>query len=221
MTDFPPSDCARTAGRPRDVDVAARLDALLEAAGKVFLEKGYGNASLAAVAREAHVALRTIYVKFGGKAGLFNAVVARGLARYGAFGDMLSDPRPVDAVLADFAVRLLHLMSTPQVVRMHRMVIAEACSHPELARTFDRAGPGQILDMLGHYFARPDIAAGFRPDIGPEQLALHLFNCILGDQVTRLMFDPPTPPCETQRRSKAAQGLAFFYKTARLPSSYP
>ena len=66
------SCCGKPAGRPRAADMEARMENLLHTAGCLFLEKGYGKVSLEMIAREAHVAVRTIYVKFGGKAGLFD-----------------------------------------------------------------------------------------------------------------------------------------------------
>jgi TetR/AcrR family transcriptional repressor of mexJK operon len=206
--------CARAAGRPREADIDARMQDLLESAGTLFLEKGYSKVSLGMIAREAHVAVRTIYVKFGGKAGLFNAVIANGRSRYFNIGDMDSDTRPIEQILGDFGLRLLQMMSMPRIVRMHRMVIAEASTNPELAITFDRAGPGQILELLSRFFAHPAQQARFRTDVRPERLAVHLFNCILGDQVTRLMFEPLKDVSDADIRAKVAEGLDFFFKTA-------
>jgi TetR/AcrR family transcriptional repressor of mexJK operon len=205
--------CARAAGRPREADIDARTQDLLKTAGTLFLEKGYSKVSLEMIAREAHVAVRTIYVKFGGKAGLFNAVIADGRSRYFAIADMASDKRPIEQILNGFGLHLLRLMSLPQIVRMHRMVIAEANTNPELALTFDRAGPGQILEMLTRFFAQAEHKARFRADFPADTLALHLFNCILGDQVTRLMFEPQKQASDADMLRKVAQGLDFFFKT--------
>ena len=218
MTESTAYQYGRIGGRPRDADLEARIDALLETAGTLFLEHGYANTSLKTIAHEAHVAVRTIYVKFGGKAGLFKAVVERGQSRYGATRDLLSDTRAIDDVLEEFGINLLQMMSMPRVVGMYHMVIAVAHLHPEIALAFDQAGPGHTLHMLGRYFARPDIAAQFRSDVTHEQLAVHLYNCLIGNQIRRLMFDPKVPPCQADRRREVAEALAFFYKTVRRDS---
>src|SRR5471032_2921 len=81
--DSPDSPCyGKGAGRPRAADKEARLQNLLHTAAQLFLEKGYSKVSLEMITRQAHVAVRTIYVKFGGKAGLLNAIIANGRARY-------------------------------------------------------------------------------------------------------------------------------------------
>lgn len=184
---------------------------LLATAAQLFLSQGYGKVSLETIAREAHVAVRTIYVKFGGKAGLLNAVIESGRDRYfGTMGDIMTDLRPLEQILADFAARFVELISMPTVVNLHRMVVAEAKTNPELAHAFYLAGPGQTRELLGRFFARPEIKARFRPEVPHEMLAVHLINCLLGDQLSRLLFDAP-PPGEAARRDKVAQGLDLFF----------
>ncbi|HEV7817415.1 MAG TPA: helix-turn-helix domain-containing protein, partial [Janthinobacterium sp.] len=108
----------KVAGRPRAVDMEARLQNLVTTAGCLFMEKGYGKVSLEMIAREAHVAVRTIYVKFGGKAGLFRAVIMAGRARFFTMGDMDTDMRPMQEIMADFGMRFMELISIPQMVAL-------------------------------------------------------------------------------------------------------
>jgi TetR/AcrR family transcriptional repressor of mexJK operon len=51
----------KSAGRPKASDAEARLHDLVQTAGTMFLKCGYAKVSLEAIAREAHVAVRTIY----------------------------------------------------------------------------------------------------------------------------------------------------------------
>jgi len=48
--------------------------AVLEAARRLFLERGYGGATVAAIAREAGVSVETVYKAFGNKPGLVKAL---------------------------------------------------------------------------------------------------------------------------------------------------
>lgn len=204
--------CGKVAGRPRAADKEARLESLLHTAACLFLEKGYGKVSLEMIAREAHVAVRTIYVKFGGKAGLLNAVIAKGRARYfSGMSSMETDTRPIEEILMDFSIRFVDLVSVPSFVSLHRMVIAEAKSTPELATTFNQAGPVQTRELLSRLFARPDIKAQLRSQLPPEMLAVHLINCILGDQLTRLLFPPDQPPTTEEKLRRVKDGLDLFF----------
>src|SRR5471030_2665408 len=65
----------RKAGRPRLDSIAARHEDILAIALDLFIEHGYANVTLAMLAASAHMAVRTIYVKFGNKAGLLEAMV--------------------------------------------------------------------------------------------------------------------------------------------------
>jgi len=180
---------AKTAGRPRASETEARTQELVETAGRLFLEKGYSKVSLEMIAKQARVAVRTIYVKFGGKAGLFTAVINAGCAPFFAtMHDMETSVRPLRDVLFDFALRFGQLVASPQVLAVHRMVIAESMSNPELALAFFEAGPKQTREALQRFFARPDIRAQLRQDMPPEALTVHLLNCIMGDQLKRYLF---------------------------------
>ena len=53
----------------------AKADVIVAAATRIFLDAGYGNASMDAIAVEAGVAKQTLYSHFGSKAQLFEAIV--------------------------------------------------------------------------------------------------------------------------------------------------
>lgn len=213
--------CGKPAGRPRAADMEARAENLLHTAGRLFLDKGYGKVSLEMIAREAHVAVRTIYVKFGGKSGLFNAVVEQKRAAYfSTMPALQTDMRPLPVILAEFGLLFMQLITMPAAIRLNRMVIAEAASHPELAETFYKVGPGQTREMLSRFFSRPDIAPLFRADLTPELLSMHLLNCLLGDQMSRLLFLPQTQPDVAQLRKLVEVRLDLFLRaTLQKPTA--
>ena len=212
--DSPDSPCyGKAAGRPRAADKEARLQALLHTATRLFLEKGYSKVSLEMIARAAHVEVRTIYVNFGGKAGLLNAVITNGRAHFFAgMSDMQADPRPFREVMDDFALRFLELVSTPAFVSLHRMVVAEARTTPELAETFYQAGPLRTREQLARFFSRADIRAQLRPELSDETLAVHLLTCIMGDTMVRMLFPTDQQPSIDELRARARQGLDLFYR---------
>ena len=65
------------AGRPRTSEVEHRTQALLEVTEKALADLGYERATLTVIARLAKVSKKTIYAKYGGKAGLLRAVLDR------------------------------------------------------------------------------------------------------------------------------------------------
>lgn len=186
--------CARGAGRPKASDVEARTQDLIDTAAALFLANGYTRTSLEAIARTARVAVRTIYVKFGGKAGLLNAVLVSRRDQFFRMRDMDKDLRPFRDVVGDFAHQFFDLLSKEQLIAMQRVVIAEAPGNPELADTFYSAGPRLTREMLDRFFARPDVRAQLRDDLPFGQLSAILTSTIAGDSVQRFVFPDAQPP---------------------------
>jgi TetR/AcrR family transcriptional repressor of mexJK operon len=203
--------CANCAGRPRSSEREARLHHLIHTAGQLFLKHGYRNVSLEMLAREAHVAVRTIYVKFGGKAGLLNAVLVANRERFFNTNEMEKDARPLKEIVGDFAAHFLDLVRMPEALSMARMVIADAPGNVELAQTFFDAGPRQTRAMLRRFFARADIRAQLRDDLDLDVLVVHLLNCIGGDTYSLLLFEPQLSRAQELRGLE--QRLDLFYRS--------
>lgn len=210
-TQVTPVTGCKPAGRPRADELEARQQNLIETAGHLFLKHGYSKVSLETIAREAHVAVRTIYVKFGGKAGLFQAVLVNNRDKFFTLNSMESDVRPIRAVITEFATHFLDMIAAPPAVTIQRMVLAEAGSNPELARSFFDAGPRQTRGMIKRYFDRPDIRAQLRDDVETELLPLFLSNCVIGDQFERFLFGPPAQTSEEVMHD-LEQRLDLFYR---------
>jgi TetR/AcrR family transcriptional repressor of mexJK operon len=211
-TDSQTPPCIKCAGRPRSSEREARLHDLIHTAGQLFLKHGYRNVSLEMLARECHVAVRTIYVKFGGKAGLLNAVLVANRERFFNTHEMEKDQRPLKEIVSDFALHFLDLVTMPEALSMARMVIADAPGNVDLAQTFFEAGPKQTREMLARFFARPDIRAQLRDDVELDLLPVHLLNCVGGDQYSRLLFEQ-APVSRAQVLRELEQRLDLFYRS--------
>lgn len=202
----------KSAGRPRAAEVETRLEDLKRTAGRLFLEKGYGNVSLEMIAREARVAVRTIYIKFGGKNGLLSALLQDKRAQFFADMDLDKDQRPIREVLDDFAARLYSLLTSPEAVGLQRMLAAEARGNPQLVDTFFAMGPNVTRDAIARFLKRPDVRAQLLDNLPEDQLPVHLINCVLGDQLSRVLRgqqEGTHEQCDEARR----QRMALFYRS--------
>lgn len=210
----PPAPCPK-AGRPRAADAEARMQDLLCTAARLFLAKGYSKVSLEMIAKEARVAVRTIYVKFGGKEGLFTAVINdERQYHFASMDDLDTSGRPLRELLLEFGQRFMELVNNPSVIALHRMVIAEAQANPELATAFFDVGPQQTRDILVRFFGRPEIRAQLRGDMGLESLAVHLINCVMGDMLKRYLYVMPPRSAEELRR-QVQEGVDLFLTGAQ------
>ena len=123
-------------GRPPRALGAQLADQILDAAQHLFLDQGFETTTVEEIAE--HVGPPSIiYVRFADKAQLFRAVVTRVLdarrPRLGAIGT----ERTVDERLTDMGLALLRYVLDPDVVRVCRVVTAEAYRFPELNRMIE------------------------------------------------------------------------------------
>ena len=152
--------------------------AILSAATATFLELGYRGTSMDAVAAAAGVSKQTIYQHFGDKQRLFREMIAGTVEaaadpvhdevrRLADSGDLAQD-------LRDLARRLLRLVLAPEVLRLRRLVIAEARQFPDLGRVFHDLGPGRTIAALARTFAELNRAG--RLAVPDASLAANQFN---------------------------------------------
>ncbi len=122
------------------------------AARRLFLERGYGNTSMDAVAAAAPASKRTLYQHYPSKAELFGAVIAEVWAHF-IGGPDLPDTAEEDPrfVLREFVARMCVHWDQPDVIPILRLIIAEAPRFPELSEAFARTGKEPTLRKLTAY----------------------------------------------------------------------
>ena len=200
-----------TGGRPTKEEALQRRENLLIAATRVFLDYGYGIASIDLLAREAHVAKRTIYQQFGSKADLFGAVIHRLSDRiFEPFPNLTADSRPPEQVLTAFAHQLLVQVTSLEVIEVHRVVIGEAHRFPELAEQFYENGPARALTVLVQYFDAQNQLGILH--ISDSSLAAEQFlNLVLGECHRRILFGiDPIASAEAMQRQVAGAITLFL-----------
>ncbi|WP_207455100.1 TetR/AcrR family transcriptional regulator [Azospirillum sp. SYSU D00513] len=130
---------------------------ILEAAGKLFLENGYGAVSMDAVAKTANVSKATLYAHFGSKEELFRTMVACECHSY-AQATIWEEARRMEVAegLRLLGRRFAALLMSPKALAGYRMVVGEAHRFPELARAFYEAGPARSLAQMTDFMADAD-----------------------------------------------------------------
>lgn len=197
-------------GRPRKGEESLSRDRLLDTALKLFLEHGYGNLSLDTIARDARVSMRTLYSQFGGKAGLFGAVIKR---CSDPFVTALSEEsalegRPEEA-LAAFARQFLYAITRPDVVRIRAMLIGESLRFPDLATQFYEQGPQRTLVHLAQFFTRQQ-QAGYFADIDPHVLADQFLSGLRSERFQKLQLGLEPTPDEVEIDSWVRRTTSLF-----------
>ena len=130
---------------------------ILEAAGKLFLDHGYGAVSMDAIAKTANVSKATLYAHFGSKDELFRAMVARE-CKGQTMAAVCEEARQLDMIdgLRLVARHFTTLILSPQALAGYRVVVGEAHRFPELASAFYEAGPARTMEQVTAYMADLD-----------------------------------------------------------------
>lgn len=193
------------AGRPRRVVLAARQDALLRTALALFVAYGYAGVSLLMVARTARVAIRTIYVKFGGKSGLLDAVIAaEGRLHRNELDALELGSLDARARLDRLAHHIAARCARPDLLRLHAIAAAEP--DPCAALALYAAGAGQAMALLRTVLTQAAEDGHLRRDLSLDQLCAYFFSCVCGSWTMLCAPDSmPALPVE--------QGLSLFFSS--------
>jgi len=164
-----------------------RRQAMLDAAGSVFSEKGYEAATLAEVVARSGGSLSTLYALFGNKSGLLTAMVSERCERISSIidGATLSGREPAVA-LREIARYLLDQLIDPDGIALLRIVIAESGRQPELGQRFYEAGPASGRRTMGRYLAS-QVKRGALDIDDPEAASIYFFHMLLGDLQMRML----------------------------------
>jgi TetR/AcrR family transcriptional repressor of mexJK operon len=194
-------------GRPRKGEEQQSRDRLLDTAFNLFLENGYGNLSLEAIARDARVSLRTIYSQFGGKAGLFGAVIRRCSDQFvtSLNEEHVLASSPKDALIS-FGKQFLFSISRPDVVRIRAILIGESQRFPDLATQFYEQGPQRTLNCLAQFFSRQQQIA----DIDSYFLAEQFLSALRSERILKLQLGLEPTPDEAQIDAWVRQSVDLF-----------
>jgi TetR/AcrR family transcriptional repressor of mexJK operon len=161
----------RRRGRPRDLD---KLQAILDAASALFLERGIAATTMESVAGRACVSKMTVYGHFRDKASLLSAVFERNIKAI-RLPDLAVGPDPTSSLaqLAEFGKRLVSFLTRPEIVRTASVIAACADENPRLAAAFYAAGPGTMLKKVAGFLkslAKRGVLSIDDPELAAEQL---------------------------------------------------
>lgn len=138
------------AGRSRRHD---RRRAILAAAGRMFLELGYGASTIDEVIRRVGGSKRTVYSLFPGKEALFVAVIDE------VVGEIVRPLPDIDALSLDVRETLMvvaqqHMATvlSERHIALVRLVAAEAVRFPDIGRDYYEHGPARGHRKLEQYF---------------------------------------------------------------------
>ncbi|WP_186115767.1 TetR/AcrR family transcriptional regulator [Burkholderia gladioli] len=192
---------------------------IIEAAFRIFAEKGYESASTLAIATQAKVSKRDIYANFSNKQDMLLACIeGRGQRmNLGAALPRATSAAMLEKVLASFASRLLVEVTDPIIITIYRLAIAEVARAPEIARTLDRIGRKASQQALTTWLAQAQqdelLGEGEAAALAAEFLAL-AWNDLRTDLLLGVALRPSAEALAEQARQAAAAFMRLHGKPA-------
>ena len=185
---------SRSGGRPTAAAAALLEPTILDHATDAFLRDGYAATSIEAIARQAHVAKRTIYARWDGKAALFLAVVRRLIDNWLAAVGTWPEDGDLTSALREAARSILTVALTPEAVALYRLIIAEGRRFPELYAIMRQAGADEGARRIATLLLR-GVQEGHVRALPVGVAAEQFMQLILGVPQRRALAggDPMTP----------------------------
>jgi len=189
-----------------------RRQAIIKAATEVFVRHGYLGATTDEVAARASVSKQTLYKHFADKQHLFAEVildasvqVVDGLSS--AVASTLDDAQDVRQGLRALADGFLRGLLQPDVLRLRRLVIAEADRFPEIGRAWFDRGFNRALVILGEAMRRLADRGLLQGLADPALAAYQFAGLVMYQPMNQVMFggtDALPPEDQLNRIADAA-----------------
>jgi AcrR family transcriptional regulator len=210
----------RTGRPPREL--AGEVDErILEAARRVFLERGLAGASIDEIASLARAGKPTIYARFPGKEALFTAVVMRSIAANVArFDDYAATGTSIEERLTSTAVTILQWILVSDAIDLMRLAIAEARRFPDLASSVHQMGRERGAETVARLLrdAAQSDELGTLPAFAPQRLAqtARFFqNLVVLPLLMRAIFGEKLKPLLAEVEPHVKRSVAFFLAACR------
>ena len=213
-------------GRPPRGLAGLVEERILDAAARVFLERGFSGASVDEIAEVACAGKPTIYARFPSKQALFVAVVDRLVRRNTNLEAISCAGGAVEDRLQRLGALILGRVLTPETIGLIRVAVAEARRFPELAANVSRMGrerPAEaVIRALAEVARSDDIGAApaFAPDRLPET-ARRFLDLMVLPILVRALFGEDLAALRNEIGPHAARTVAFFLGACSGGSAAP
>jgi len=175
----------------------------------LFLEHGYEQVSIDDIVERIGGSKRTLYERFGGKAGLFEIVISEycaGVQRdlFAAVDQKTGLEKQLTAIGRHFLSLILH----PRILELHRLMVSMGRSFPSVASFFFQLGPISAYGLVAGWIERQQKAGKLGPG-DPTMLAELFLDMLTGKHQLALLTSSlgSTSPEGIERTVKAAATL--------------
>jgi TetR/AcrR family transcriptional regulator, mexJK operon transcriptional repressor len=178
---------ARGPGRLETVE--ERRERIVRLAAPLFLKKGYDNVSIDEIIGVVGGSKATIYAWFGGKEGLFEAVV-RQECRDVTMAIHVDAAGSLEAQLTEIGQSFLAMVLSPPILEFHRLMVSIGRTFPDIGRLFYETGPASAYQIVATWVEKQQ-EDGRIIEEDPYRLAVLFLDMLIGEhQLSRLTGMP-------------------------------
>jgi len=172
-----PRGSAPGPGRPESAD--QRRERIIRAAAPLFLKKGYDNVTIDDIIRVVGGSKATIYAWFGGKRGLFEAVVRQKCEDVTLSIDIESKGS-LEEQLTKIGHSFLATVLSPPILEFHRLMVSIGRTFPDAGRLFFQTGPASAYSLVASWIERHQKDGRIQNE-DPYQLAVLFLDMLIGE----------------------------------------
>lgn len=181
---------------------------IVEHAFAMLAQDGYAAFSMQALAKVSKSSKETLYGWFGGKAGLYEAMVAENAATL-----VLPSAEAADGVgeLSRFGADLLTVLLGERAVLLNRVAAAEAGSETTLGEFLSAKGRSHVMPKLAIYFAALAQQGAICAEASEEPAEIWL-SLLVGDSQVRRATGAIGLPTEEDIRALSARAAILIFR---------
>jgi TetR/AcrR family transcriptional repressor of mexJK operon len=183
---------------------------LLDAASKLFMERGFEATSMGEIARYARASKETFYRHFPGKDELFRAVVIRGAKAVAAeLSAVLLTHEPPEKALAAFGELFLDRILSPGSIAFHRIMMMERERFPEFIQSLRADGRERVRSSLARYLCE-QVARGRLRKMDPAVGARQFIDLVAAEMIMAATRCGRPKPSKAEIRQRVKEGVECF-----------
>lgn len=190
-----------------------KRNAIIEAAGKVFLDSGYAESSMNRIADEAGVSIKTVYRHFENKDDLFVAVIKNACIAFSEEDeDVNVEPSwykqvPLKAFAIAGEAYLRHIIDKDHVA-LFRVINRDSHKFPELGQKYHQEVVAPRNLRLINYLEKQKAEYDWK--VSDTELAANSFAALLRGQIFENILLGLHPPTETELIAHLNKNVAIM-----------
>ncbi|MFT8735962.1 MAG: TetR/AcrR family transcriptional regulator [Zymomonas mobilis] len=189
-----------------------RREAILEEAKRFFLEKGYAETSMSAIAAKVGGSKGTLWSHFPSKEALFSAVIERLTGDFHkVYTDLLNPQAEIEVTLNQYGRHLCRNIIKPEKKTLLRLAVVESWRFPEVGKIFYDAGPKVAMQKLAIYFESAMEKNQLRKD-DPQKAASFLLHALCAKSMPSRLYNIPQPDIEETLEEDVSRIVSLFLK---------